>query len=329
MAFRARQQTVCSNCGETISIGQEIGWSRHGNPRKTYHASINDCPYAPESTATVESPAIQSNQGQDISAVLKALEILSKQASPTVEAAPVVTPVVIKTDLSGIDLLKASWEVKVKTLSQHFSRLLIIGPPGTGKSTLADGDNMAVKVLCHEDMSVSDLRGMFHLVKGETKWVDGPSTRAMKQGTRIVLDEVERSSMEARSLLYNLLDHPAHDTLPTGEVVHAKPGYSVIATSNESPKCLPQAILDRFDLIIFAYTPATEVCGLIHDDMRSVTINYYLSQGKLAQPYKPVVSARNAMVYSRLRSLGVNQETSLELVYHQASKEIASCMATA
>ena len=47
-----------------------------------------------------------------------------------------------------------------------------------------------ITVAGHEDMTSADLVGRFLLKGGETVWVDGPLTRAVREGAIFYLDEV-------------------------------------------------------------------------------------------------------------------------------------------
>ena len=65
--------------------------------------------------------------------------------------------------------------------------LLLKGPTGCGKTRFVE--HMAAKldkplytVACHDDLSAADLIGRHLLKGGETVWVDGPLTRAVREG---------------------------------------------------------------------------------------------------------------------------------------------------
>ena len=65
--------------------------------------------------------------------------------------------------------------------------LLLKGPTGCGKTRFVE--HMAAKlgrklytVACHDDLSAADLIGRFLLKGGQTVWVDGPLTRAVREG---------------------------------------------------------------------------------------------------------------------------------------------------
>ncbi|WP_286789673.1 ATP-binding protein, partial [Thioclava sp. UBA3469] len=73
--------------------------------------------------------------------------------------------------------------------------LLLKGPTGCGKTRFVE--HMAARlnkpvytVACHDDLSAADLIGRYLLKGGETEWVDGPLTRAVREGAICYLDEV-------------------------------------------------------------------------------------------------------------------------------------------
>jgi hypothetical protein len=132
-------------------------------------------------------------------------------------------------------------------------RILLSGWPRTGKSTLPYtlfGAENIERTTVHRQMPVDDLIGGMGLVNGSTVWQDGPVVRALRYGRKLILDEIDRHSGEIYSLLLGVLDDPAGITLPTGERVRAARGYGVIATTNEPPSKLADALYDRFDLVL-------------------------------------------------------------------------------
>lgn len=148
-----------------------------------------------------------------------------------------------------------------------FNRVLVFGFPRTGKSSLPAtlfGSAGVERITFHRQQPVDDLIGGYGLVDGRTIWLDGPVIRAMRNGTKAVCDEIDRHSAEQYSFVLAMLDDPAAISLPTGERVNAAQGYGVIATTNELPSSLPDALRDRFDLILKADTlskPLQEALG--------------------------------------------------------------------
>lgn len=132
------------------------------------------------------------------------------------------------------------------------NRIFLYGPPGTGKSTIGKTIFGNVeRVTLSGKMPIEDLLGMMTQDEsGKLVWIDGPATRALRQGKCLVLDEVNQEGPALRCTLHALLDNPAGITLPNGERVEAAPGYCVIGTSNDSPANLTPALIDRFELAL-------------------------------------------------------------------------------
>lgn len=159
----------------------------------------------------------------------------------------------VKVEENWDDILRRL--VGAKLIPAPMYRILLFGPPRTGKSSIAkELFPKHERVTIHKQLPVEDLLGGYALVNGTTVWQDGPAIRALRQGLPIVLDEIDQISPETRCILHALMDDPAGITLASGERVLAKAGYCVIATTNALPSSLTPAVLDRFDLILLANT---------------------------------------------------------------------------
>ena len=88
-------------------------------------------------------------------------------------------------------------------------------------------------VACHDDLSAADLIGRYLLKGGETVWVDGPLTRAVREGAICYLDEVVEARKDVTVVLHPLTDD--RRILPidrTGEELEAAPGFMLVASYN-------------------------------------------------------------------------------------------------
>lgn len=90
--------------------------------------------------------------------------------------------------------------------------VMLKGPTGCGKTRLVE--HMAATlgvplftVCCHEDMTASDLLGRFVLHDESTDWVDGPLTRAVREGGICYLDEVVEARQDSIVAIHSLTDH--------------------------------------------------------------------------------------------------------------------------
>lgn len=116
--------------------------------------------------------------------------------------------------------------------------LLLKGPTGCGKTRFVA--HMAAKVgrplytvACHDDLSAADLVGRYLLKGGETVWVDGPLTRAVREGAICYLDEMVEARKDVAVVVHPLTDD--RRILPidrTGEELAAAPGFMLVASYN-------------------------------------------------------------------------------------------------
>jgi nitric oxide reductase NorQ protein len=143
--------------------------------------------------------------------------------------------------------------------------LLLKGPTGCGKTRFVA--HMAAvlgrplyTVACHDDLSAADLIGRYLLKGGETEWVDGPLTRAVREGAICYLDEVVEARKDVTVVLHPLTDD--RRMLPierTGEVLEAGPQFMLVASYNPGYqnilKTLKPSTRQRFLAIDFDFPP--------------------------------------------------------------------------
>lgn len=144
--------------------------------------------------------------------------------------------------------------------------LLLKGPTGCGKTRFVAHMAAALgrplyTVACHDDLSAADLIGRFLLKGGETEWVDGPLTRAVREGAICYLDEVVEARKDVAVVLHPLTDD--RRMLPierTGEVLEAGPQFMLVASYNPGYqnilKSLKPSTRQRFLAIDFDFPPA-------------------------------------------------------------------------
>ncbi len=147
--------------------------------------------------------------------------------------------------------------------------LLLKGPTGCGKTRFVE--HMAAQtgrplytVACHDDLSAADLIGRYLLRGGETEWVDGPLTRAVREGAICYLDEVVEARKDVTVVLHPLTDNRRTLMIDrTGEELHAPPGFMLIASYNPGYqnvlKRMKPSTRQRFLAITFGFAdPDTE-----------------------------------------------------------------------
>ncbi|MEM7540619.1 MAG: CbbQ/NirQ/NorQ/GpvN family protein [Pseudomonadota bacterium] len=144
--------------------------------------------------------------------------------------------------------------------------ILLKGPTGCGKTRFIEFMAWYLKrpmitVACHDDLTASDLVGRFLLKGGETVWVDGPVTRAVRSGSICYLDEIVEARKDTSVIIHPLCDD--RRLLPVeklGELLQAPPEFSLAISYNPGYqsvlKDLKQSTRQRFVAIEFDYPDA-------------------------------------------------------------------------
>ncbi len=146
---------------------------------------------------------------------------------------------------------------------RHQIPVLLKGPTGCGKTRFMQ--YMAwklrrplVTVSCHDDLTASDLVGRYLVRGGETVWMDGPLTTAVKTGGFCYLDEIVEARKDTTVVIHPLADD--RRILPIekkGEVLHAPPEFLIAISYNPGYqsvlKDLKQSTRQRFLAMEFTY----------------------------------------------------------------------------
>ena len=350
--MQARYKGTCKACGKSIEVGQEITWNRaiKGSTRHTTCAEKTGIAIAIGSdgiahkVADVYGDVLVAEASAPLEAKLAVMDgdaaIAHARESgisftPIPDLAPKRTrkPKTPKADVvaKASDALSrvpqnAAWYDVLTAILPHVSRVLLVGPPATGKSTTAMKVSGAkYRVTMTETTSREDLIGMFHLIDGETKWIDGPVTSAMRNGEPILVDEIDRYSPEAASLLYALIDDKPHLSLPNGDMLYASDGYKMIMTSNEGLDTLPVAVQDRIECVLMASEPHEDAISELPEALRNVTTCYYRSLSKVS--IKLPTTVRRMKTLNLLLTNGLNPKLAASIVFGQ-SAEILSVLAS-
>ena len=115
-------------------------------------------------------------------------------------------------------------------------------------------------VSCHDDLTAADLTGRYLLKGGDTVWIDGPLTRAVREGAICYLDEVVEARKDVTVVLHPLTDD--RRILPlerTGELLAAPPEFMLVVSYNPGYqnvlKSLKPSTRQRFVAIEFGFPP--------------------------------------------------------------------------
>lgn len=141
--------------------------------------------------------------------------------------------------------------------------VMLKGPTGCGKTRFVE--HMAwrlgrplVTVACHDDLTANDLLGRYLIHGDETRWQDGPLTRAARSGAILYLDEVVEARQDTTVVIHPLTDHRRTLTLEkTGEVITAAPGFQLVISYNpayqHALKDLKPSTRQRFASLAFDF----------------------------------------------------------------------------
>jgi len=198
--------------------------------------------------------------------------------------------------------------------------LLLKGPTGTGKSRFVEfmAQKMGKKlytIACHEETSSTDLIGRYILKGAETVWIDGPMTRAVKEGAFLYLDEIAEARPDIIVALHSLTDHRRSLYIDkTGETITADENFMLVATYNPGYqrvlKDLKQSTRQRFVALEFDY-PSAEL------ETRIIKMEADIDQALAEKLVKFAHMTRN------LKGSGLEEGASTRLLVH-AGKLISS-----
>lgn len=198
--------------------------------------------------------------------------------------------------------------------------VLLKGPTGCGKTRFIEHlawrlGRPLVTVSCHDDLTAADLVGRYLIVGGETRWVDGPLSRAVRAGGICYLDEIVEARKDTTVVIHPLADD--RRALPiekTGELLRAprqfclaisyNPGYQSVL------KDLKQSTRQRFVSIEFTYPSAAVEADI-------VAVESGLDAALSARLVKYAGMTRN------LKGSGLEEGASTRLLVHAAKLMVA------
>lgn len=144
--------------------------------------------------------------------------------------------------------------------------LLLKGPTGSGKSRFMQFlawklQRPLITVSCHDDLSTSDLVGRYLIRGGETFWVDGPMTLAVRHGAICYLDEVVEARKDTTVVIHPLADDRRELAIEKrGELLTAPPEFMLAVSYNPGYqsvlKDMKQSTRQRFIALELGYPGA-------------------------------------------------------------------------
>ncbi len=154
--------------------------------------------------------------------------------------------------------------------------IMLKGPTGCGKTRFVESmahdlGRPLITVACHDDLTTADLVGRFLLQGGETIWVDGPLTRAVREGAICYLDEIVEARQDTTVVLHPLADHRRQLPIERlGITLDAAQGFSLVVSYNPGYQSVLKDLKDstrqRMVAIELDFPPAdVEEKILIHE----------------------------------------------------------------
>jgi MoxR-like ATPase len=230
-----------------------------------------------------------------------------------------------------------------------FYPVYVTGLSGNGKTLMVEqicavSRREFVRVNITKETDETDLIGSYELVDGNTIRREGPVITAMRRGAILLLDETDYGSERLLCLQPILEGKPFFDK-KTGELVHPKEGFNIIATANTKGKgsddgrfiganVLNEAFLERFAITVEQEYPSAAVekkilsknfekYGVDDNDfvdklvMWADVVRKTYNEGGVDE----IISTRRLVHIARAMSIFKNRMTSIELCLNRFDEE--------
>ena len=156
-------------------------------------------------------------------------------------------------------------QLKKIVKAEMFYPVFITGLSGNGKTTMVEQvcaklGKECIRVNISIETDEDDLIGGSTLIDGNITYREGPVITAMRRGSVLLIDEIDRGSNKLMCL-QSILEGKPFFNKKTGDVVYPRKGFTVIATANTKGKgtedgrfiaaqILDEAFLERFPITV-------------------------------------------------------------------------------
>lgn len=216
-----------------------------------------------------ETPATMKHTDEELAPAMQA-QVLPLKRKQVVQDIDSTVPARDKTYVPFGFYRQLEQIVKSKT----FYPVFITGLSGNGKTTMVEQvaaklQRECIRVNVSIETDEDDLIGGNTLQDGNVIYREGPVIMAMRQGAILLIDEIDRGSNKLMCLQSILEGKPLFNK-KTGEVIHPKEGFTIIATANTkgrgtedgrfiAAQILDEAFLERFPITVEQEYPSTTV----------------------------------------------------------------------
>jgi MoxR-like ATPase len=179
-----------------------------------------------------------------------------------------MTPAFYKESRSEKDVFRAAFAGSLP--------LMLTGPTGCGKTRLVEHMAEALErplytVQCHDDLTSSDLVGRFLVHGGDVEWIDGPLTRAVREGALCYLDEVIEARRDTLAVLHTLTDYRRSLYLDRINArVPAAEGFMLVCSYNPASRSalkeMKPSFRQRFVSLDLDYLPAEDEAFVVAEE---------------------------------------------------------------
>jgi nitric oxide reductase NorQ protein len=247
-------------------------------------------------------------------------------------------------DSQSDEVVYLDWNNALDVLEKAYKSglfVLIIGPKGTGKTTLVRKFASKMKKELHSvNFSLrtreSHLVGTRTIEKGQISFVEGVLVKSMRTGSMLYLDELNAAEADVLLRLDEALDDRRQLVLKEaeGQVIKASPDWLAIATINPlshvGTKELPPQLLSRFPVRMrLDYPPEDLELEIVKrhaalDDSKIRDVKHAIQLAKSLRDaaaveelyYSP--SLRETIAFAKMLLAGMPARQAAEVVYANA-----------
>ena len=202
------------------------------------------------------------------------------------------------------------WRDLRDIMNAGVNKLFLFGPPGIGKSFagmyFGDVSRGVERMSCTEDMTSADVDGFMGInEQGTFDWRYGAASRAWINGSRLIIDEIDKAGSDVLAKLLAFTDSAMSARfviVATGETIVPAPGFSVVMTSNithidelDSP-----ALKDRFPAAIDINAPHPSALMQFPESQRMLAATLVSSRAGSGGGYHQRVSLRKFEYFNQL-----------------------------